>query len=202
MFFVYIHILLETSREEIRCHCNKIFRRSRDLVRHQLRHHQSTTNEIPIIRDDEAREDVPSIADIISELAMPPPLSPIRDKDTRMSKIVQTVRVRAISKITRGQEAPLMRMARNKFNSIAEQFGQPVNSVSRPIPAQREQVSGHRNTKKAHIAKEDLTLLVNAYPNLSIDELMNNTISPLRLDPVDTAVVRCQLRHIKVQHCK
>lgn len=193
-------MLLESSSGKIRCHCEKVFRRSRDLVRHQLRHHQSTSNEIPIISGDEVTEDVPSIADIITELAMPPPLSPIKDTDARTSTTAQIVRVRAVSKSKSGQKAPLMRMARNNFNSIAEKFGQPSTSVSKPIPAQQKQVSGHRNTKKAQVAKEDLMLLVDAYPNLSVDELMNSTISPLRLDPVDTAVVRCQLRHIKAQH--
>lgn len=202
-----MYIITESQDEIIHCHCGRIFRRTRDLIRHQRRQHLSlhaetsaTPEDSVMLSADHVETKLLPISCIISELSLPPALSPIHDSNSDDKHNITIARMRAIFTLKdKNTQSPLMQQARKQYEATAEKFGR---LIAKRIPHDRVRKPRERKTidqplRRIPPSLEDLTLLVEAYPDSAMEEIVANTILPLRLDPIDLARVRAQIRCIK-----
>ena len=124
--------------------------------------------------DDMAGGCLPPIEDILTELAMPPSLSPLPIYLPVISQEVGTHRVRRVM----AAPAPLIRKARKEATHIA--------AMRRKAIAQRRYPP----------SIDDLILLVSANREKSVLQLMHETITPLKLATRDVALTKDRLRTI------
>lgn len=124
--------------------------------------------------DDMAGGCLPPIEDILAELAMPPPLSPLPIYPPLISQEVGTLRVRRVM----AAPAPLTRKARQEATCIAAMRRKPT--AQRRYPP----------------SIDDLILLVSANRDKSVLQLMHESIAPLKLPTPDVALTKDRLRTI------